>query len=243
MRRFALLGTLCFLLAALLAGSTSASAHEAHLGTAGEAASAPSARPDLARGALLRKHHRKHRKHHRKHHRRAKKLRKKALRGNRHALRLLSAPNDVCVGADEVNAGPGEQESAMGCLLNYARRKAGLAALTDLQKLDGAADNKAGDILRCNQFSHEACGRDFLYWFNRSGYTNARCWWVGENLAWGTGSLGSARSIMSAWLHSPDHRANLLSTQYTQYGMGLRVGSLSGNSNAHVWVNHFGRHC
>jgi uncharacterized protein YkwD len=170
-------------------------------------------------------------------------LRSNALAGKPAALRVLSAPSASCAGADDPNATIGLQKSAMTCLLNYARSQAGVGRLSEYNKLDGSADNKAGDILRCNQFSHDACGRDFTYWMRRAGYMNAKCWWAGENLAWGTGSLGSARSIMQAWLRSPEHRANLLSTNFSQYGISLRVGGLSGNSNAHVWVNHFGRHC
>ena len=166
-----------------------------------------------------------------------------ALTGNRGALRLLAAPTTDCVGADDPRASNTVQETAMYCLLNYARQTAGLPKLNDYRKLDGSAANKSADILRCNEFSHEACGRDFLYWFRRAGYLNARCWWAGENLAWGSGSLGSARSIMKAWLHSPSHRANMLSADYNETGISLRVGGLSGSSDAHVWVNHFGRHC
>ena len=148
-----------------------------------------------------------------------------------------------CGGADDASAPAGVQEQAMECLVNTARQSAGLGRLSDLRSLDNSADNKAADILRCNQFSHEACGRDFLYWFRRAGYTNARCWWAGENLAWGTGDLGSPRSIFNAWMHSPPHRANILSGQFDQFGVSLRVGGLSGNGDVHVWVNHFGHHC
>ena len=170
-------------------------------------------------------------------------VRSLAMSGERRVLRLLAAPTTDCVGADDPRAASAVQEQAMLCLLNYARQQAGLAKLDDSRKLDGSAANKAADILRCNSFSHEACGRDFLYWFRRAGYLNARCWWAGENLAWGTGSLGSARSIMKAWLHSPSHRANMLSSNYRETGISLRTGGLSGSSDAHVWVNHFGRTC
>ena len=131
----------------------------------------------------------------------------------------------------------------MKCLLNNARQQAGLPPLNGLRKLDVSASNKAADILRCNSFSHEACGRDFLYWFRRSGYVGSGCWWAGENLAWGTGSLGSARSILKAWLRSPGHRANILNSDFNQFGISLHVGGVSGAADAHVWVNHFGRHC
>jgi uncharacterized protein YkwD len=166
-----------------------------------------------------------------------------ALDGSPVALRVLKAPDAICTGGEDPNAPIMIQEAAMECLVNYARQQAGLPRLNDSRKLDAAASNKAGDILRCNQFSHEACGRDFLYWVRRTGYLNSRCWWAGENLAWGTGSLGSARSVMKAWLRSPSHRANLLGSDYNQFGISLRAGGLSGSPDAHVWVNHFGRHC
>jgi uncharacterized protein YkwD len=159
------------------------------------------------------------------------------------AARVLKGKESACVGADDPAAPVPVQEAAMECLVNNARREAGLPKLSDSQKLDGAAGNKAADILRCNEFSHQACGRDFLFWFRRSGYLNSRCWWAAENLAMGTGRLGSARSMLKAWLRSPGHRANLLSSSYNQTGISLRVGGFSGSTDAHVWVNHFGRQC
>ena len=170
-------------------------------------------------------------------------LRTLALRGNRGALQRLTARDAVCAGADNGSAGIGAQEQAMRCMVNFARQQAGLPQLSGSGQLANSAGNKAGDILRCNQFSHEACGRDFLYWFRRAGYLNGRCWWAGENLAWGTGSLGTARSIFNAWMRSPAHRANILSGQFNQFGISLQFGSLLGRPGAHVWVNHFGRHC
>jgi uncharacterized protein YkwD len=170
-------------------------------------------------------------------------LRTVALAGNHTALERLAAPATSCVGADDLDAPIAVQEAAMECMVNFARQQAGLPRLADSRKLDGSAANKGGDILRCNQFSHEACGRDFLYWFRRAGYVGGQCWWAAENLAWGTGSLGTVRAIVKAWLRSPGHRANLLGAEYDQFGIALRIGSLSGSPNAHVWVNHFGRHC
>ncbi len=50
------------------------------------------------------------------------------------------------------------------------------------------------------------------------------------------------RSIFRAWIHSPEHRANILG-HYTQIGVGLRVGDLGGDREVHVWTQHFGSHC
>jgi uncharacterized protein YkwD len=171
------------------------------------------------------------------------KLRRLALHGDRRGLARLNAPVTFCGGDDNPNAGTDVQQAAMKCLVNFARAQAGLPQLSGSGALDSSAGNKAGDIIRCNQFSHQACGRDFTYWLRRAGYIGASCWWAGENIAWGTGPLGTPRSIMNAWMHSPPHRANILGSQFRDFGISLRIGSLSGRSNAHVWVNHFGRHC
>jgi uncharacterized protein YkwD len=165
-----------------------------------------------------------------------------ALAGSASA-RVLKAPASACYGADDPTAPISVQENAMECLINYARHQAGLPRLSETRKLKVSSLNKAADIMRCNQFSHEACGRDFLYWFRRAGYVGGGCWWAGENLAWGSGSLGSPRAVIKAWLRSPSHRANILDDQYSEFGVALRIGSFSGSSDAHVWVNHFGRHC
>lgn len=130
----------------------------------------------------------------------------------------------------------------MRCLTNFARRQVGLRGLAYASDLGGAADRKAGDIIACDEFSHEACGRDFDYWMRRSGYLGDGCWRAGENIAWGSGRLGSVRSIFAAWLHSPGHLENILGS-YSQVGIGLRSGSIDGYSGAAVWVQQFGSHC
>lgn len=181
--------------------------------------------------------HRSHHVHKRQH------LRRLALAGNRRAIQYLSAPQSFCAGEDKGGASVSAQEAAMKCMLNYARQQAGLPRLNNTSTLDSSAAMKAGDILRCDQFSHYACGRDFLYWFRRGGYLNARCWWAGENLAWGTGNKGTPHALMDAWMASPDHRANILSARYQQFGIAFRVGTLEGRTDVHLWVNHFGEHC
>jgi uncharacterized protein YkwD len=123
-----------------------------------------------------------------------------------------------------------------------ARDHDGLGTLADADDLARSAGKKSGDIIRCDSFSHEACGRQFTFWMQRSGYLAARCWRAGENIAWGTGSYASVRSIFVAWLHSPEHRANLLG-RYSSIGISLRVGNLEGHRGAHVWTQDFGSHC
>ena len=124
----------------------------------------------------------------------------------------------------------------MLCLVNRARASRGLEALGAPPSLAGAADRKSGDILRCDEFSHEACGREFTYWIERSGYGG--CSW-GENIAYGSGGYATPRKIFGLWMHSAGHRQNILG-QYTDIGIGLRVGELAGDRGAHVWTQEFG---
>jgi len=128
----------------------------------------------------------------------------------------------------------------MLCLVNDARRARGIEPLAAVGSLNRAADHKSGDILRCDEFSHEACGREFTYWMTHFGYQGCT---EGENIAWGSGGLGTPRSIFRAWMHSQGHRENILGP-YEDIGIGLRTGKLEGYGGAHVWTQEFGsREC
>ena len=101
----------------------------------------------------------------------------------------------------------------MRCLLNHAREKRGVDALRRNRRLDRAAVLKLRDNVRCDEFSHTACGKPFISVFRRARYVTAetRSYSVGENLAWGQGRLGTPRRIVLAWLRSDGHRRNLFS--------------------------------
>ena len=128
----------------------------------------------------------------------------------------------------------------MRCLVNFARRGRGLPPYAASGVLNQAAAQKSADILRCGEFSHEACGRSFTYWIERFDYPACA---AGENIAWGSGRLGSPRSIFSSWMRSQGHRENILGP-FEEIGIGLRVGGLDGFSGARVWTQNFGsRNC
>jgi uncharacterized protein YkwD len=154
----------------------------------------------------------------------------------------LIAPASVCAGQDGLNAPAAAQESSMRCMIDFARTRAGLTTLSTTPELEQSADDKGGDILRCDSFSHSACGREFTYWMRQTGYISSQCWRVGENLAWGTGDFGTVRSIFRAWMSSPGHRENILG-DFGQTGISLRVGALAGQPGTHVWAQHFGSRC
>lgn len=152
----------------------------------------------------------------------------------------LVPPAGTCVERGIAAPVPAQREEML-CLVNYARQQVGEAPLEEALPLQESAAEKARDIIRCDSFSHFACGRAFTYWMRASGYLEG-CWHAGENLAYGVGRLGSALSIFRAWLRSPTHRANLLG-DYAQTGLSLRVGRLEGSRGVRVWAQHFGSHC
>lgn len=153
----------------------------------------------------------------------------------------LLAPAGDCPHQTEPRARRALQLQAMRCLTNYARTHSGLEPLSGSRPLTRAANHKAADILRCDEFSHEACGREFTFWPKHFGYIDGGCWTAAENIAWGTGHVGSPRAIFRAWLGSPGHRENILG-RYAQLGVGLRTGRLQGHAGAHVWVQELGSH-
>ncbi|MGL5810129.1 MAG: CAP domain-containing protein [Nocardioides sp.] len=56
---------------------------------------------------------------------------------------------------------------------------------------------------------------------------------VGENIAYG---YRNNREVMSGWMNSPGHRANLLSPNYTHVGLGLKRNA----DGTKYWVQNFG---
>lgn len=158
------------------------------------------------------------------------------------AARGLVTTMGDCPTKVPLSAPAAEQEQAMLCLTNFARQQAGEPPLEASETLQQSASEKSNDIIECDSFSHTACGREFTYWIRASGYLAASCWRVGENLAWGAGEYGTVGSIFRAWMHSPEHRVNILGN-YDEVGIDLRVGSLNGLSRVRVWTQHFGSHC
>jgi uncharacterized protein YkwD len=150
------------------------------------------------------------------------------------------APASACPGQTVSGLSAEEQVGVMLCMTNYARAFNGLGPLTANRQLGRAAEQKSVDIIDCDEFSHEACGRPFQFWMQKFGYLKG-CWRAGENIAWGTGTASTVGSIFTAWLESPEHHANILG-QYREIGIGVRDGEIEGYEGAAVWTQTFGSH-
>ena len=113
------------------------------------------------------------------------------------------------------------------CLINGERAGHGVAPLRPDAKLASVATAYANDLVAGSYFSHT--GRDGSSAFDRierGGYIpDGAGWVVGENLGWGTGELATPAAMMSAWMNSPGHRANILNPEFREIGIGIADGN------------------
>jgi uncharacterized protein YkwD len=80
-------------------------------------------------------------------------------------------------------------------------------------KLTAAAQAKANDMVKRNYWSHiTPTGQQPWSFIAAAGYQYEA---AGENLAYG---FGSSDQIMTAWMNSPEHRANILDSDYQDVG-------------------------
>jgi hypothetical protein len=87
-------------------------------------------------------------------------------------------------------------------------------------------------------FAHDSLdGRDVVARLKAVSYIPATGQWViGENLAWGSGALATAKALVNAWMNSPPHRENLLASDYREVGMGVVFGTPSPQASDGVTV-------
>lgn len=110
-------------------------------------------------------------------------------------------------------------------LVNAERAKAGLAPLKALDSLNKVAAAKASDMRSNNYFSHTSptygSPFDMMKSFGVSfGY-------AGENIAMGQ---KTPQEVMTAWMNSAGHKANILSKNFDSIGVGF---------DNNYWVQEF----
>src|SRR3954471_12695734 len=159
---------------------------------------------------------------------------------------LVAAPAAAhagCSGADRAPAALGAKTAnhVTLCLLNQQRRAHGLRALKLDSKLGRAAGGHAHDMVNRHFFAHNSLnGASFSSRIKRTGWTRARrSWTVAENIGWGGGTLATPRAMVSAWMHSAGHRANILSRSFRMIGIGIANGVPTGGSGA-TYATDFG---
>jgi len=105
--------------------------------------------------------------------------------------------------------------------INAVRRANGLSPLARSIPLTRAAAYHSHSMASFGFFTHESRnGASFSTRVQRFYPPGARGWFVGENLAVAMGSV-SPESIVSSWMASPGHRANLLQAGYRHAGIAV----------------------
>ena len=156
--------------------------------------------------------------------------------GAERAWSTYLAPAGACAAADDASAPAAAQTRAVACLVNWARRQDGRARLLRRSALRRAAELKGQRVASCGQFSHTPCGAAVTSGVNAAGYRYAT---FGENLFAGTGSV-TPRQVVTAWLNSPPHRANMLSGRFRHVGAApVRASGLLGGADAVIWTATF----
>ena len=134
-------------------------------------------------------------------------------------------------GNNSSNSGSVTEDSAVAeivSLVNSERAKAGLAPLTLNDGASKAAQTRANELR--TSFSHtRPNGKNFATALTEAGVTYRSS---GENIAYGQ---TSAAKVMSDWMNSSGHRANILNSGYTEIG----VGHVKDASGTDYWVQLF----
>ncbi len=119
-------------------------------------------------------------------------------------------------------------------LTNKERAASGLPPLSLDAQLSSAAMNKASDMLSKNYWAHNAPdGTTPWVFIKAAGYNYL---YAGENLARG---FTTASDAMNAWMASPGHRDNILSSKYKDVGFAVVTGTLTGEETVLI-VQEFG---
>jgi len=125
-------------------------------------------------------------------------------------------------------------ENSIFNLTNSERQKNNQPALSWNYKLAQAARDKASDMINRDYFSHNTSdGKTPWTFITAEGYNYI---YAGENLAMNFTDSGA---VVSAWMNSSGHRANILSNNFKELGVGVISGEYQGYTTIMV-VQMFG---
>lgn len=124
---------------------------------------------------------------------------------------------------------------SMLAIVNAARTVEGRPPLVLDPQLNAAAQAHAEDMLKRTFYSHQSPEGSLPRRRVEAAGVSADV--IGENIAAGQ---TSTENVMEAWMHSSDHRRNILEPRYTHLGVGLAVGSYEHKYKV-LWVQDFAR--
>ena len=125
-------------------------------------------------------------------------------------------------------------EQAIVDAVNVVRRQNGLASLSIDPKLVAMAQLHAKDMARLQSMRHDLPGAAQPTLLDRANYVGYNFFTLGENIAY---NYQDAASVMTGWMNSPGHRANILNSAYIQIGVGVAFDS----TGAPYYCQVFGR--
>ncbi|WP_219466349.1 CAP domain-containing protein [Nonomuraea rhizosphaerae] len=124
-----------------------------------------------------------------------------------------STPSSGGVGTSE--------ENEVVRLTNAERAKGGCQPLKHDAQLRKASFDHSADMAAKNYFSHTSQdGRSFLDRIRGAGFTGGNAW--AENIAMGQ---PTPASVVTAWMNSSGHRANIMNCKYNLIGVGAAKNS------------------
>ncbi len=122
--------------------------------------------------------------------------------------------------------------------VNQERAKRHLPKLRVNAKLVNASRAHAADMGENQYFEHDSLSgeswsdRIVHHGYTREGY---RAWKAGENIAWGAGLYSSPVAVVRGWMHSPAHRAVILTRKFRDIGVGAESTDGYGSVDGTVW--------
>jgi uncharacterized protein YkwD len=173
-------------------------------------------------------------------------------RRHRPATHRHSAPRHASGACANVTLIPSDSNLALIrastlCLVNRERTSRGERALNADRDLEQAAQAHSQDMAAGDYFEHDGRGgstplsrmRAAGYIFSsRLGYA------IGENIAWATLWLATPKAIVTGWMASPGHRANILDATFRDTGVGVSphpLASLAHGQSGGIYTQDFGR--
>jgi uncharacterized protein YkwD len=126
------------------------------------------------------------------------------------------------------------QQRAAGASCGSRGSFAPAAALTWNAQLATAAYGHSRDMADNNYFSHDSLdGRTMADRIDATGYAWST---IGENIAAG---YGSVQSVVSGWMASDGHCANLMNPRFTEFGLACARNDAS--QYRIYWTQNLGR--
>ncbi|MFF6954631.1 CAP domain-containing protein [Streptomyces iakyrus] len=124
----------------------------------------------------------------------------------------------------------GGPEAQVLALVNTERAAAGCSPVTANDRLTQAADDYSDVMASSGVMSHT--GPDGSTMTTRVEAAGYRWSTLGENIARGQ---ADAASVMTSWMNSPGHRANILNCSFKELGVGVHFGD-----GGPWWTQNFG---